>query len=1343
MRKNKAKRLLIGFEMIVLLMMISSGVQAKDVFSCSLVTVDIASGYCGLRASLDIDNTSAVSVTFCVSASEGLTVYKVHKNLTASGGNYTLKSRAGVITYQFSPSISYNPVISVSDIAVTYQEGYTETLANRSFTVPIHNVHEHHFSFSSIKTSATCQQKGTEIWRCDCGAEEERQSVEYGPHQPDTDWTRIIPATCTMDGSRERECTICNNTVETETILAVGHNEEAAEWQTVDEPDCINKGLKVKNCPVCGERLESEELEATAVHQAKDEWETEEEATCEHPGLEVLKCRVCEQVMESRDIPRLEHEAADEWEVILGADCENEGREQLRCIHCKKVLKSQPVAALGHDYGAWITEPGLCTEARKSVRYCNRDGCSAQETMMTEAKDGHDLSDWQENPADCEHKGFKERHCLLCTYTEQQITEDVLGHSFITWLVETPASCENTGTSIACCVRAGCHETKRREDPALGHSFGYPPIYIKEQTCLQEGSYKQICRNEGCGKEQVTVLPQLPHFHGVAWSKVPCETGGISQRQCATCPLVETKEVAPGHVYEENGWLVMEEASCTRQGLKVRFCDVCQKEDKEPIETLPHDYGQPVLIKARKCGEADKGRCTCRHCPAYYDIIYDIKLHEYGKWGPVPGFNCTTGGEHMRICADCGGSEKKNVAPGEHTFGDWEVETPSTCKVAGKLVRTCEYCSLSEHKAADMPDHSYDKGIISLEATCKQAGEITFTCTVCGEVRKLGTAKADHRFGGWLTTGEATCEEDGGRLRACEDCGMEDKEVFPATGHVFETLEEQEATCEQAGKKVLRCTICKKVETVTLPALIHAYGQWEEDIGPACGKDGQEKKTCTLCGKEETRPVMRLHHIFNEWTEIKASSCSEEGLETSSCTLCGQEETRPKPKLTHTFSPWRQGKSENCEIQGRRVRICQGCGFEENQTSEPRKHVYGKWEISQGATCLEEGKRVRNCKHCPHQEKETLPLTGHRFGKWTEGELIDCSLPRFKHRNCEVCGMEESQEIAQNNHHFSAWEVLTPSTCCSIGRRQRACRRCGFVETGELPLKKHQYGPWENEPRENCEIPGTRHRSCLICNKQEMDVLKPRKHAYHRWQIIRIATCSQVGIRERTCKYCDYQEKQELAMKKHRAGKWTVSVPATLDKHGRQVKTCKNCGIVMQERSYHPGKAHFAVDFCVDGIRLKDVWPDVKNGAFTVAPVLLDQDSEHHLPLTADGRSQVGEVIIGVKKGELTVTYSLFGKRSEVLKERMQIFIPGSVITNKKLASNRQGRKLNQPISIQKSLKGADFALVFLRLDGIFYPDDVGIILLNEQLEHSSERLVMGQRYDALLTRIREEISFE
>lgn len=62
------------------------------------------------------------------------------------------------------------------------------------------------------------------------------------------DWQVVSPATCTVDGSRQRVCTRCG-AVEVQTLPATGH--KFGEWTTAKKPTCTETGTEKRICTVC------------------------------------------------------------------------------------------------------------------------------------------------------------------------------------------------------------------------------------------------------------------------------------------------------------------------------------------------------------------------------------------------------------------------------------------------------------------------------------------------------------------------------------------------------------------------------------------------------------------------------------------------------------------------------------------------------------------------------------------------------------------------------------------------------------------------------------------------------------------------------------------------------------------------------------------------------------------------------------------------------------------------------------------------------------------------------------------------------------------------------------
>ena len=75
------------------------------------------------------------------------------------------------------------------------------------------------------------------------------------------EWIIDSEATCTEDGSRHQVCSVCNATVNTETIKSQGHTD--GEWISDLEAGCTNEGLRHKACTVCGVKTKEESIPIT------------------------------------------------------------------------------------------------------------------------------------------------------------------------------------------------------------------------------------------------------------------------------------------------------------------------------------------------------------------------------------------------------------------------------------------------------------------------------------------------------------------------------------------------------------------------------------------------------------------------------------------------------------------------------------------------------------------------------------------------------------------------------------------------------------------------------------------------------------------------------------------------------------------------------------------------------------------------------------------------------------------------------------------------------------------------------------------------------------------------
>lgn len=257
-------------------------------------------------------------------------------------------------------------------------------------------------------------------------------------------------------------------------------------------------------------------------------------------------------------------------------------------------------------------------------------------------------------------------------------------------------------------------------------------------------------------------------------------------------------------------WKVEKKATCTEEGYRVRFCELCGLRDEGVIKKLDH---------------------------------------EWSKWKVTKEATCAKKGERTRTCSVCGKKETEEFYD-EHTFGSWEMTKEPTCTEKGERQHTCKVCGTTKSQALDMLPHEYEYKIVT-EATDHSAGVRAKVCVNCGkttaeesfdpegtvrkgdkgeavrDIQQLlveqgylnaggadgvfggGTQKAlmkyqqdrglnpdgvawpqtiddlQHDFGPWQVVKEMTRVESGERVRVCQGCGFEQHETIDA-GTVLE-----------------------------------------------------------------------------------------------------------------------------------------------------------------------------------------------------------------------------------------------------------------------------------------------------------------------------------------------------------------------------------------------------------------------------------------------------------------------------------------------------------------------------------------------------------------------------
>ena len=194
------------------------------------------------------------------------------------------------------------------------------------------------------------------------------------------------------------------------------------------------------------------------------------------------------------------------------------------------------------------------------------------------------------------------------------VTIDILPHVPVTDLGVAPG-CESEGlTEGSHCATCGEVIVAREVIPALGHEMG-TFTRVSNPTCTQTGLETSVCTR--CGETIERIIPATGHTEEVIpGTPATCTETGLSEGVlCSVCGavLVAQEEIsAKGHTYGET--VVIEEASCLRNGKQESVCKDCGETITEIIPALGHDrvYESDVEPTCETPGRT--GRVVCDRC---------------------------------------------------------------------------------------------------------------------------------------------------------------------------------------------------------------------------------------------------------------------------------------------------------------------------------------------------------------------------------------------------------------------------------------------------------------------------------------------------------------------------------------------------------------------------------------------------------------------------------------------------------------------------------------------------------------------------------------------------------
>ena len=849
-------------------------------------------------------------------------------------------------------------------------------------------------------------------------------------------WTTVKDPTCTEEGIRTRECTVCGYEAE-ESISVLAHNwadeyesdvtghwhqcenctatstvgsHEYGAWTVTEEATLTSPGTRQRTCEVCGYVQE----DTVPQHDLSDAWEydaTKHWHPCAEPGcdetsepeahtwdnVEITKQPTC--TAEGEKTYTCKCGATKTESIPAGSHVWGEGYESDATGHwhqCENCTATSTVES--HKYGAWkVAEEATLTSPGTRQRTCEVCGYVQKESIPQ-----HDLSDAWEYDATS--------HWHPCAEPGCDETSTPAPHTG-TWQVVKPATCTEAGIEKYTCE---CGYTQERSVPATNHVWG-------EGYESDANGHWHICTAEGCGATSAVES----HNWG-AWQVVNAATEteqGLRKRACTLCGYEVTESIPVlGHTHDidETKWAsdagyhwhacsgcdervneaihkwnedaVTKQPTCTEEGVMTYKCTVCGYEKTEAIEKIAHDYAEVW----------SKDETNHWHeCTVCGDKA-DLSAHAWGSGAVTKPATCTEDGEKTYTC-ECGATKTDSIPASGHKYAtEWSKDETNHW-------HECTVCGDKKDQAA----HKWNKGVVTKQPTCTEDGVKTYTCSVCGQTKTEVIEAQGHDYA------EVWSKDQTNHWHECTVCHAKTDIAGHAWGSGVVT---KPATCTEDGEKTYTCE-CGATRTEAIAANGHKYSaEWSKD-------ETNHWHVCTVCGDKKDQAA----HEWNEGVVTKQPTCTEEGVMTYTCE-CGATRTEAIAASGHTpETAWTTDETAHWHV-------CSVCGAIDEDSKSA--HTYGEWVTEEEPTATEEGLKVQTCSVCGHRHEETIPATGQpeHTHSWATGWSSDAT---SHWHACTVNGCAEKSDIA--THDAGSWVTVTEAQIGKDGLSELQCTVCHYV----------------------------------------------------------------------------------------------------------------------------------------------------------------------------------------------------------------------------------------------------------------------------------------------------------
>ena len=505
------------------------------------------------------------------------------------------------------------------------------------------------------------------------------------------------------------------------------------EWETETYASCTQDGLRVRECTVCGFE-EEEEIEGG---HKWDDWQTVTELTCTQHGLKTRVCRVC--TFEERDEKEAQGHVwgTEPSKTIQEGDCTTDGIYEYKCDNCEET-KEETVEAVGHDWSEWgkdlvgdpFVKEATCQEAGYIGRECIE--CGEPEYEYTD-KLPHEWEDWVV-VGTCAEGATRTRGCVNCDAEEEETSAPGEHANVVYEGAKAPTLEEDGSTGVKKCLACGEVLAPAKVVRIMNYALTAAPStssWAVVAKYMNDGDmttgvtgYGNAVRNtihtltwtKAVGVEEITL-----YFSGDATGK---NIGGNLSGQLANTNPNTTLTVI---IYDEN------DEEISRFGIPT-------KDATEYTITLEEQV-QISKIDIINANEWDTSKCVNIWeveviGTAYLSECDLAGSHSWGDWETVNAPVCNedgtlTNGLDTRTCSVCGDVEEK-VIEATHSFGAWD-ETGVNCETGGTRTKECTVCGYVVSETVAAGEHVEIERQGAKEPTFEEDGSTgALVCTKCG-----------------------------------------------------------------------------------------------------------------------------------------------------------------------------------------------------------------------------------------------------------------------------------------------------------------------------------------------------------------------------------------------------------------------------------------------------------------------------------------------------------------------------------------------------------------------------------------------------------------------------------